>query len=154
MANYDPGFAAFMQDLLDAAKAKLYGLGGVAPNRKYTTDVNPEFDPNTKYFLKGTYRDEKGEYAGDYTPLLGQKENTPDRYPNRPEFNEREINQKTRPFIRERETVEDYMRRAAVSDIPENLLVRDGEGRIVGMVQPPEPQYVIPDRRGSQFFAP
>ena len=46
------------------------------------------------------------------------------------------------------------MRRAAVSDIPENLLVRDGEGRIVGMVQPPEPQYVIPDRRGSQFFAP
>ena len=154
MANYDPGFVAFMQDLLEAAKAKLYGFDGITPNLNYTKDVNPQYDPRTKYYLKGTYKDEKNEYVGDYTPLMGQKETTPNRYPNLPRFNQSEIDRKAKPFIGERETLEDYMRRMSVSDIPENLLVRDGEGRIIGMVQPPKPKYVIPDRRGSQFFAP
>ena len=142
------------EDVLRAAEAKIRGLDGLLPSMYYTKDTNPEYDPNTEYFLRGTYKDPKGDYVGVYTPLLGQKETTPDRYPNLPKFNQSEIDRKATPFIREKETVEDYMRRAAISDIPENLLVKDDEGRIVGMVQPPPPTYRIPDRRGSQFFAP
>ena len=134
-----------MQNLLEAAKAKLSGFDGIIPNLNYTKDVNPQYDPRTKYYLKGTYKDEKGDYVGDHTPL-------PRRYAEMPEPDLSGYEQK--PFKTNRETLEEYMNRISVSDIPENLLVRDGEGRIIGMVQPPKPTYVIPDRRGSQFFAP
>ena len=47
------------EDVLRAAEAKVRGLDGLLPSMYYTKDVNPEYDPNTEYFLKGTYKDQK-----------------------------------------------------------------------------------------------
>ena len=144
MANYDPGFAAFMQDLLEAAKAKLYGFGGVFPNFNYTKATNPQYDPRTQYYLKGVYKDKKGDYVGDYTPL-------PERYAEMPEPDLSRYEQK--PFKTDRETLEEYMNRISVSDVPENLLIKDDKGRIIGMKKE-RPTYQIPDRPPTQTFAP
>ena len=135
VANYDPGLATFMQDLLDAAKAKLFGLDGVLPSRNYTKDPNPEYDPNTEYFSR--------EF-GDYSPL-------PRRHTEMRQFDEGRYEKPS--FKTDRETLEDYMNRISVTDIPENLLLRDDTGRIIGMREP-RPTYILPDRRGSQTFAP
>ena len=144
MANYDPGFAAFMQDLLEAAKAKLYGFDGITPNLNYTKDVNPQYDPRTKYYLKGVYKDKKGDYVGDYIPLPG-------RYAEMPEPDLSRYEQK--PFKTDRETLEEYMNRISVSDVPENLLIKDDKGRIIG-IEKERTIYQIPDRPPTQTFAP
>jgi hypothetical protein len=146
VTEYGPGFGELIQDLLDIARAKMYGLGGILPSRGYTKEVNPQYDRNTDYSLRGVYKNKAGDYVGDFSPLP--------REAKLPEFDTERYEQKTKPFISERETLEDYMRRISVSDIPENLLVKDDEGRIVRMVQPPAPSYALPDRRGAQFFAP
>ena len=132
------------EDVLRAAEAKIRGLDGLLPNKYYTKDTNPEYDPNTEYFLRGTYKNPKGDYVGDYSPL-------PRRYAEMPEADLRKYEQK--PFKHPRETVEEYMNRISVTDIPENLLVRDDTGRIIGMREP-RPTYKIPYRGGSQTFAP
>ena len=132
------------EEVLKAAEAKIRGLDGLSPNMYYTKDVNPEYDRNTEYFLRGTYKNPEGKYVGDYSPL-------PRRYAEMPEPDLSRYEQK--PFKTDRETVEEYMNRISVTDIPENLLVRDETGRIIGMKEP-RPTYAIPDRRGSQFFAP
>lgn len=116
------------------------------PRRGYTADVNPQYDRNTDYSLKGVYKNKAGDYVGDFSPLPREAE--------LPEFDVEGYNYKNIPFTPEQETLEDYMRRVSVSDIPENLLIKDAEGRIVRMVQPKAPTYAIPNRRGAQFFAP
>ena len=59
-------------------------------------------------------------------------------------------------FFQDQIKLEEEIIKAAEASVAkvENLLVKDDKGRIVGMVQPPPPTYMIPDRRGSQFFAP
>tara|TARA_Y100000356_G_C11252508_1_gene288003 strand:+ start:479 stop:898 length:420 start_codon:yes stop_codon:yes gene_type:complete len=136
--------AGMFEDVLKAAEAKIRGLDGLRPNKYYVQDVNPEYDPNTEYFLRGTYKNSEGNYVGDYSPL-------PRRYAEMPVPDFSRYEQK--PFKTDRETVEEYMNRISVTDVPENLLIRDESGRIIGMKEP-RPTYVIPDRRGSQFFAP
>ena len=127
--------AGIFEDVLRAAEAKVRGLDGLLPSKHYTKEVNPEYDPNTEYFSR--------EF-GDYSPL-------PRRHTEMRQFDESRYEKPS--FKTDRETVEEYMNRISVTDIPENLLVRDDTGRIIGMREP-RPTYVLPNRRGSQTFAP
>lgn len=137
-------FEMLMRDLLELAKSKLVGLDGLFPNPNYTLDVNPQYDPRTKYYLKGTYKDERGDYVGDYTEI-------PRRYAEMPEFDTSRYEQN--PFKTDRETLEEYMNRVSVSDIPENLLIKDDKGRIIG-IEKENTIYQLPDRPPMQTFAP
>ena len=131
-----------MRDLLELAKSKLYGLDGLFPNRGYTMKV--PVDESIEYYLKGVYKDNKGDYVGDYTPL-------PERYAEMPEFDTSRYEQN--PFKTDRETLEEYMNRVSVSDIPENLLIKDDKGRIIG-IEKGNTIYQLPDRPPMQTFAP
>ena len=131
-----------VRDLLELAKGKLYGLDGLFPNRNYTMKV--PVDESIEYYLKGVYKDNKGDYVGDYTPL-------PERYAEMPEPDLSRYEQK--PFKTDRETLEEYMNRISVSDVPENLLIKDDKGRIIGMKKE-RTIYQIPDRPPTQTFAP
>ena len=135
-------FEMLVRDLLELAKGKLYGLDGLFPNRNYTMKV--PVDESIEYYLKGVYKDKKGDYVGDYTPL-------PERYAEMPEPDLSRYEQK--PFKTDRETLEEYMNRISVSDVPENLLIKDDKGRIIGMKKE-RPIYQIPDRPPTQTFAP
>jgi len=135
-------FEMLMRDLLELARGKLYGLDGLFPNRNYTMKL--PVDESIQYFLKGVYKDKKGDYVGDYTPLPG-------RYAEMPEPDLSRYEQK--PFKTDRETLEEYMNRISVSDVPENLLIKDDKGRIIGMKKE-RPTYQIPDRPPIQTFAP
>ena len=131
-----------VRDLLELAKGKLYGLDGLFTNRNYTMKV--PVDESIEYYLKGVYKDKKGDYVGDYTPL-------PERYAEMPEPDLSRYEQK--PFKTDRETLEEYMNRISVSDVPENLLIKDDKGRIIGMKKE-RTRYQIPDRPPTQTFAP
>ena len=131
-----------VRDLLELAKGKLYGLDGLFPNRNYTMKV--PVDESIEYYLKGVYKDNKGDYVGDYTPL-------PERYAEMPEPDLSRYEQK--PFKTDRETLEEYMNRISVSDVPENLLIKDDKGRIIGMKKE-RTIYQIPNRPPTQTFAP
>jgi len=135
-------FEMLVRDLLELAKGKLYGLDGLFPNRNYTMKV--PVDESIEYYLKGVYKDNKGDYVGDYTPL-------PERYAEMPEPDLSRYEQK--PFKTDRETLEEYMNRISVSDVPENLLIKDDKGRIIGMKKE-RTRYQIPDRPPTQTFAP
>ncbi len=135
-------FEMLVRDLLELAKGKLYGLDGLFPNRNYTMKV--PVDESIEYYLKGVYKDKKGDYVGDYTPL-------PERYAEMPEPDLSRYEQK--PFKTDRETLEEYMNRISVSDVPENLLIKDDKGRIIGMKKE-RTRYQIPDRPPTQTFAP
>ena len=135
-------FEMLMRDLLELAKGKLWGLDGLFPHRGYTMKV--PIDKSIEYYLKGVYKDKKGDYVGDYTPLPG-------RYAKMPEPDLSRYEQK--PFKTDRETLEEYMNRISVSDVPENLLIKDDKGRIIG-IKKERPTYQIPDRPPTQTFAP
>ena len=135
-------FEMLVRDLLELAKGKLYGLDGLFPNRNYTMKV--PVDESIEYYLKGVYKDNKGDYVGDYTPL-------PERYAEMPEPDLSRYEQK--PFKTDRETLEEYMNRISVSDVPENLLIKDDKGRIIGMKKE-RTIYQIPNRPPTQTFAP
>lgn len=143
MAGHKSEFEMLMLDLLELAKGKLFGLNGLYPRHSYTKRVDPQHDPRTKYYLKGVYEDKKGDYVGDYTPL-------PERYAEMPKPN---LRYDQKPFKTDRETLEEYMNRISVSDIPENLLIRDDKGRIIEMKKE-RPAYQIPARGSAQTFAP
>ena len=135
-------FEMLMRDLLELARGKLFGLDGLFPNRNYTMKV--PVDESIEYYLKGVYKDNKGDYVGDYTPL-------PERYAEMPEPDLSRYEQK--PFKTDRETLEEYMNRISVSDVPENLLIKDDKGRIIGMKKE-RTIYQIPNRPPTQTFAP
>lgn len=152
MADQTGRLAGIFEDALNYAKGQLFGLNGVIPLRSYTTRIPGDYDPNVEYYIKGIKRSDDKKSRTGY-------ENEFDPYPRAidpPEFNIKGYQRKNRPFLPDRETFTNYLRRTAVSDIPENLLVRDNKGNIISVIgmEEPDEAYAFPDRRGAEFFAP
>lgn len=152
MADQTGRLAGMFEDALNYAKGQLFGLKGFIPSPRYTTRIPGDYDPDVEYYIKGVTKTDDDENPTGYI-------NESSLYPRRtdlPEFNIRGYQRKNRPFLPDRETFTDYLRRTTVSDIPESLLVRDDNGNIISVIgmEEPDESYAFPDRRGAEFFAP